>query len=182
MKNVISSSSSHLCLTTIVHACTGWTVSACETPPPNSIRSLFSLQTQFNHFLHHTLSLVFLPLSPTCLYVVLLLFQNFYMLKPITIITILSFHMTKPPQSASFDHICNAINTKMTVEFSTSRSTLQVNTTRPPDHNFCHSLQSCCIVQFHSQSFTRKSQEALNTGPVYLSFHFKSADVKESFC
>jgi len=38
----------HLRLTSVVHACTGWTVSPFETPPPHLIQSPLSMQTQFN--------------------------------------------------------------------------------------------------------------------------------------
>jgi len=45
----------HLCLTSVVHASTSWTVSAYKTPPSNSIQNPFSMQTQFNQVFLHTL-------------------------------------------------------------------------------------------------------------------------------
>jgi len=51
----------YLRLTSVFHACTVWTVNAYEIPPPNSIHRPFSMQTQFNNVLLHTL----IPILPT---------------------------------------------------------------------------------------------------------------------
>jgi len=65
--------------------------------------------------------------------------------------------MTKPPQYPSSYNICNAFNAKPTVEFSTGRSLLQVNTTHPPDH---HSfLITDC--EFNNSTNTRKLWQTL---------------------
>jgi len=84
-----------------------------------------------------------------------------------------SLHISKPLQSASSYHICNAFNAKPTVEFCTGRSTLKVNTTHPPDHHLFCSRQSRHILHFHNPDFTHISQDSLNTSPVYSSFHFE---------
>jgi len=60
-----------------------------------------------------------------CLYLLLFNFITSTCWNPI--ITTLSLHMTNPLQSALSYHICCALNTKRTIEFSTNRSILQQN-------------------------------------------------------
>jgi len=67
------------------------------------------------------------------------------------IIIIIFLQLTKPPQSASPYHICNALNAKPTVEFSSSRSTQYVNTT-PSFVPFSSILP---YPPLYSSSFTR---------------------------
>jgi len=52
---LVAPNSFHLHLTSVVHACTGCTVSAYEIPPPNSIQSPLLMQTEFHQVLLHTL-------------------------------------------------------------------------------------------------------------------------------
>jgi len=99
----------HFCVTSVVQVCTGWTVSAFETSPPNLIRYPLPMQTQFNQFLHHT----FIPGLPT---------------------------------SASISY---------SIRLKTSTRLNPINTI------------------FIFTSFTHISQDTLDTGPVYFSFHFE---------
>jgi len=84
----------------VFHACTAWTVSACDpsiqldqNPIPNSAKSFFTHSSR-----------VFLPF----LYHLLHQLQNFYSWNPI--IMILLLNVTKPPQSALSYHICSTFN------------------------------------------------------------------------
>jgi len=91
----------------------GWDGFCTRPLQANSIQSPISMQNQFNQFklfssLPASISYSINFKTTTC--------QN-------PIITILSLHMTKPLQSASSYHICNAFNVKRTVEFITGRCT-----------------------------------------------------------
>jgi len=71
-------------------------------------------------------------------------------------------------------NICNAFNAKPTVEFSTSRSILYMNTTHPPDHHSFRSLQSCHISTFIGQvSFAYPITLWMQNGFHKFLFHFE---------
>ena len=72
---------------------------------------------------------------------------HFY--RPHPIISILTFHMPKPPQSTIPHHFCHALNTRKTVQVLTSLPILQRHTTHPSHHHALCSLQALQIFSLH---------------------------------
>jgi len=99
------------------------------------------------------------------------------------IITVLLVDVTKPLPYASSYHLCNMFKTKLIAKCCTCHSTLQVSTTRPPDHHSSYSLQFRHILHFHSHTQTlwiqvldnfpltfRDAQICIPTGASLLNF------------
>ena len=88
------------------------------------------------------------------------------------IISTLTFHMPKPPQSTIPHHFCHALNTQKTVQVLTSLPILQRHPTHPSHHHAICSLQAMQIVSLHCPCLSPIYQHALDTGPKNLPFHY----------
>jgi len=101
-----------------------------------------------------------------------------------TVTVIRSVRMIKPPQYARSYHICNALNAKPTVQFST----VLLFKCTPHIHLTIHLSVLSNVVKssqggfdkFLNPSFSRIFQDTRDTGPVYFSFHFDRSSLKLS--
>ena len=87
------------------------------------------------------------------------------------IISILTFHKPKPPQSTTPHHLSHALNSKKTVQDLTSLPILQRHTTHPSHHHTLCSPQALQILSLHCLCLSPICQHTLDTGPKKLSLH-----------
>ena len=87
------------------------------------------------------------------------------------IISTLTLHMPKPPQSTTPHHFCQALNTQKTVQVLTSLPILQRHPTHPSHHHALCSLQAMQIISLHCLCLSPIYQHVLCSAAHYMPVH-----------
>ena len=83
------------------------------------------------------------------------------------IISTLTLHMPKPPQSTTPHHLSHTLNPQKTVQIHTALSILQRHPTHPSHHHPFLALPTLQIFYLHRPGFSPMCQYTLDTSLVY---------------
>src|SRR5437867_1323659 len=89
------------------------------------------------------------------------------------IISLLTFHMSKPSQPTTPNNSIHTLNTQLKPDFLTRSSVLQGHSRHPPNHGIFRSHKPLHIIHFHRPSFATIHKHPLYTHSIYLSLHFQ---------